>query len=195
MSAVPQHQFTWSQPIPTQVVLSQLGKSAAALMDMAAQGHSEAIRALRVADIKWSIGCIRGPDPAHTTEPEEVLRLLVASSRFFLVAKSKDTKVRFSRSEELFTPPQLALEYLQQHSQLICSRRQDVADDMELDQEEPVPLLYERISHQGGNHRAATATDLAAALDQWVQEHPQADRRLVAVTRTAITYLVQTGGE
>lgn len=194
--------FTWDQRIPDQTAAVMYRHEVAQIMDLAAKGSTEAIRLLTLKEVEWKVACQRGPDPAHITDPEDYLRLLVANSKFFLVGKSKDTKVRFKRHVELLTPPQQAIEFLTQYANIKCAQRVEEQaepdDDTDLE-EEVLPWNGEPLrSHRGivvHPTDAATSLDLAAAFDQWIKEHPQADKRLAAVARTAITYLVQSGGE
>ena len=201
-----QLQFTWDQKIPEQAAAASHRHEVAQVMDLAAKGSTEAIRLLTIKEIEWWVACQRGTDPAHTTDPEEYLRLLVANSKFFLVGKSKDRKVRFNRRVELLTPPQQAIEFLTQYANIKCAQRveeqAEPGDDTDLEDEllpwEPVD--QDRWSRgdrplNGHPEPGVAKTDLADAFDQWIKEHPRADKRLAAVARTAITYLVQSGGE
>ena len=209
MSTPPQIEMNWTQRIPRPEMLG-LGVQVAAVMDQAhKKGSTEAIRALTPGEIEWTLACHRGPDPPHLTDPEDVLRLLVANSTFWLIGKSRDRKVRFKRQEQLFEPPPQALEYLRQHASLICNRRleEDMAED-DTDLDEPLPSFgdlnirvpqateeFHREQFERENSRVRQGIDLAKAFDQWMREHPEADRRIAAICRTAIVHLIQTGGE
>jgi hypothetical protein len=93
-----------------------------------------------------------------------------------------------------------AIEFLTQYANIKCAQRVEEQaepdDDTDLEEEmlpwEPEPPFNRELARMNANGRQ---TDLAAAFDQWIKEHPQADKRLAAVARTAITYLVQSGGD
>jgi hypothetical protein len=192
--------FTWNQRIPDQTAAVMYRHEVAQIMDLAAKGSTEAIRLLTLKEIEWQVACQRGPDPAHTTDPEDYLRLLVANSKFFLIGKSKDKKVRFNRNVELISPPTQAIEFLTQYANIKCAQRveeqAEPGDDTDLEDEllpwngEPLRGQWQHSMEPG-----VAKTDLAAAFDQWIKEHTQADKRLAAVARAAITYLVQSGGD
>jgi hypothetical protein len=199
-----QLQFTWDQRIPDQTAAVMYRHEVAQIMDLAAKGSTEAIRLLTLKEVEWRVACQRGPDPAHITDPEDYLRLLVANSKFFLIGKSKDSKVRFKRHVELLSTPPQAIEFLTQYANIKCAQRAEEQaepdDDTDLEDEllpwEPVDQdRWSRGDRPLNGHPGVANTDLAAAFDQWIKEHPQADKRLAAVARTAITYLVQSGGE
>jgi hypothetical protein len=190
--------FTWDQRIPEQTAAVMYRHEVAQIMDLAAKGSTEAIRLLTLKEIEWRVACQRGPDPAHITDPEDYLRLLVANSKFFLIGKSKDNKVRFKRHAELLTPPQQAIEFLTQYANIKCAQRVEEQaepdDDTDLE-DELVPSWESPRFDRTREYSNGEPVDLAEAFDQWIKEHPQADKRLAAVARTAITYLVQSGGD
>jgi hypothetical protein len=193
-----QLQVTWDQRIPEQTAAVMYRHEVAQIMDLAAKGSTEAIRLLTLKEIEWRVACQRGPDPAHITDPEDYLRLLVANSKFFLIGKSKDNKVRFKRHAELLTPPQQAIEFLTQYANIKCAQRVEEQaepdDDTDLE-DELVPSWESPRFDRTREYSNGEPVDLAEAFDQWIKEHPQADKRLAAVARTAITYLVQSGGD
>ena len=192
--------FTWDQRIPDQTAAVLYRHEVAQIMDLAAKGSTEAIRLLTLKEVEWKVACQRGPDPAHITDPEDYLRLLVASSKFFLIGKSKDRKVRFNRHVELLTPPAQAIEFLTQYANIKCAQRveEQAEPDDDTDLEEELVPSWESPRFDRTREYDAVGyepVDLAEAFDQWIKEHPRADKRLAAVARTAITYLVQSGGE
>lgn len=163
------------------------GPAQAILDKIAAKPAKNIAKGMQPQEFEWYIAWERAEDPEGIRDVKAFTSYLIANSRYWLRCHTGQKGGRIVLREELSVPPQQVVDQFERYAKGVCAKRQRQP-------QEHVTSVNRLVAEIHQNHDDDTdleATGLLAALEDWLEDHPDHNKQWASVARTALEELMK----